>query len=96
MADTQTHSRLRGRIKRELNKMPGVMLTNGDASDGALDLILNVDGHYAELDVKTGDAVLSPAQQARRLQVERAGGKAYVVKSVPEAQQCIRHLRACR
>ena len=35
------------------------MVTNGDPSDGALDLILCVDGRYAELDVKTGNATFS-------------------------------------
>lgn len=96
MATTATHSRLRSKIKRALNAMDGVMVTNGDASDGALDLIVNVGGHYMELDCKTGDAILSPKQQARRLQVEKAGGMAYVVRSADEAKAAIRRVRACR
>ena len=90
MADTDTHSRLRGRIKAALKAMPGVMVTNGDASDGALDLILCVDGHYIELDIKTGEAMLSPAQKMRCLIVERNGGNAYEVRSITDAERMVK------
>ena len=96
MADTGTHSRLRGRIKRALNAMPGVMVTNGDASDGALDLILCVDGHYMELDVKTGDAMPNPAQRVREVKLLRHGGDATMVRSVAEAKVAVQGLRARR
>ena len=86
MADTGTHSRLRGRIKAALKAMPGVMVTNGDPSDGALDLILCVDGRYAELDVKTGDAKLNAAQSIRILQVDSVYGYGGIVSSVKEAK----------
>ena len=95
MADTGTHSRLRGRIKAALKAMPGVMVTNGDPSDGALDLILCVDGRYAELDVKTGQAVLNKAQQIRMAQVWRCGGhgSADTVGSVQQAKSFINRLK---
>ena len=93
MADTGTHSRLRGRIKAALKAMPGVMVTNGDPSDGALDLILCVDGHYAELDIKTGNATFSAAQLVRCRQVEQSRGSAGVTSSRRGATDFVTQLR---
>ena len=93
MADTGTHSRLRSRIKAALKAMPGVMVTNGDPSDGALDLILNVDGHYAELDIKTGGATLNKAQWVRCKQVEGCRGSAGITSSRRGATDFVDQLR---
>ena len=92
MADTGTHSRLRTRIVATLQRM-GVVVSAGAASSGALDLVCCVDGHYCELDVKSGNAQLRPAQKIRVKRVQNAGGIAAEVRSVAEAKAIIARIR---
>jgi len=89
-------STLQGRILQWLHQQPRVWAFKAAASGytgrGVPDIVACVDGHFIAFEVKTATGKPTVLQEHAIRDINRAGGTAYVVRSLPQVQELVREV----
>ena len=86
-------TRLRAQIVKMLNALPQCYVVKYHGSmygqAGVPDLLICLRGRFIAMEIKAPGGKVTPLQESNITQINNAGGAAYIVRSVEDAQQAV-------